>query len=115
MVRQRALGLGELHGAHISIAGATHPGLLDDLDPTRVGRDLLPRVKENFGVINDKTTNWLVVPGPTEGWARQVYPDDDDPLAQLWEEIAFVTASTPTTPSPRGASGSRRPARWGGG
>jgi aminopeptidase len=88
---QRALGLGELGGAHISIAGATHPGLLDDLDPARVGRDLLPRVKENFGVINDKATNWLVVPGPTEGWARQVYPDADDPLAQLWEEISYVT------------------------
>ena len=88
---QRALGLGELHGAHISIAGATQPGLLDDLDPARVGRDLLPRVKENFGVINDKTTNWLVMPGPTEGWARQVYPDADDPLARLWEEISYVT------------------------
>jgi aminopeptidase len=87
---QRALGLGELHGAHVSIAGATHPGLLNDLDPARVGRDLLPRVKENFPVINDRTTNWLVMPGPTEGWARQVYPDADDPLAKLWEEIAFV-------------------------
>jgi aminopeptidase len=88
---QRALGLGELHGAHVSIAGATHPGLLNDLDAARVGRDLLPRVKENFGVINDQTTNWLVMPGPTEGWARQVYPDADDALARLWEEIAFVT------------------------
>jgi aminopeptidase len=88
---QRALGLGDLHGAHLSIAGSTQPGLLDDLDPARLGRDLLPRVKENFGVINDKTTNWLVIPGPTEGWARQVYPDVDDPLGQLWEEIAFVT------------------------
>jgi aminopeptidase len=88
---QRALGLGELHGAHVSIAGSTQPGLLDDLDPARLGRDLLPRVKENFGVINDKTTNWLVMPGPTEGWARQVYADADDPLGRLWEEIAFVT------------------------
>ena len=88
---QRALGLGELHGAHVSIAGATHPGLLNDLDAARVGRDLLPRVKENFGVINDQTTNWLVMPGPTEGWARQVYPDAEDALARLWQEIAFVT------------------------
>ena len=88
---QRALGLGELHGAHVSIAGAAHPGLLNELDAARVGRDLLPRVKENFGVINDQTTNWLVMPGPTEGWARQVYPDADDALARLWEEIAFVT------------------------
>ena len=31
------------------------------------------------------------MPGPTEGWARQVYPDADDPLARLWEEISYVT------------------------
>jgi aminopeptidase len=88
---QRAVGLGELRGSHISIAGAVHPGLLNDLDPARIGRDLLPRVKENFQIINEATTNWLVVPGPVEGWGRQVYPDADDPLARLWEEIAYVT------------------------
>jgi aminopeptidase len=88
---QRALGLGELHGAHISIAGATHPGLLNDLDPARVGRDLLPRVKENFTMINENTSNWLVLPGPTEGWARQVHPDADDPLERLWADITHVT------------------------
>jgi aminopeptidase len=88
---QRALGLGELRGAHFSISGATAPGLLNDLDPARVGKDLLPRVKENFQIINENTSNWLVVPGPTEGWARQVHPDADDPLARLWQDIAHVT------------------------
>jgi aminopeptidase len=87
---QRALARGELHGAMLAIAGATAPGLLDDLDPVRVGRDQLPRVKENFQVINDNTSNWLVLPGPTEAWARQVHPDADDPLARLWQEIGHV-------------------------
>jgi aminopeptidase len=87
---QRALGRGELKGAMIAIVGPTAPGLLEDLDPVRVGLDQLPRIKENFQVINDRTSNWLVVPGPTEAWARQVHPDADDPLARLWQDIAHV-------------------------
>ena len=87
---RRAVDRGELRGASISVAGATAPGLLDDLDPVRVGRDQLPRVRENFQVINDRTSNWLVMPGPSEGWARQVYADDADPLARLWADIAHV-------------------------
>jgi aminopeptidase len=88
---QRAIARSEDRGALISIAGAVSPGLLDDLDPRRVGKDLLPRIKENFEIINARTSNWLVMPGPSEGWAHQVYPDADDPLAQLWEEIAHVS------------------------
>lgn len=87
---QRALARGELRGALISVAGATAPGLLDDLDPVRVGRDQLPRVKENFQVINDNTSSWVVIPGPTEAWARQVHPDAADPLARLWQDIAHI-------------------------
>jgi aminopeptidase len=88
---QRALARSEDRGALISIAGAVSPGLLDDLDPRRVGKDLLPRIKENFEIINARTSNWLVMPGPSEGWARQVYPDADEPLAKLWEEIVHVS------------------------
>jgi aminopeptidase len=88
---QRAIARSEERGALISIAGAVSPGLLDDLDPRRVGKDLLPRIKENFEIINQRTSNWLVMPGPTEGWAQQVHPDADDPLGRLWEEIAHTT------------------------
>jgi aminopeptidase len=88
---QRALARSADRGALISIAGAVSPGLLDDLDPRRVGKDLLPRIKENFEIINERTSNWLVMPGPSDGWARQVYPDADNPLGRLWEEIAHVS------------------------
>jgi aminopeptidase len=88
---QRALARSDERGALISIAGAVSPGLLDDLDPRRVGKDLLPRIKENFEIINARTSNWLVMPGPSAGWARQVHPDADDPLARLWEEISYVS------------------------
>jgi aminopeptidase len=88
---QRALARSDDRGALISIAGAVAPGLLDDLDPRRVGKDLLPRIKENFEIINARTSNWLVMPGPSPGWARQVHPDADDPLARLWHDIVHVS------------------------
>ena len=87
---QRVLAVDEVSGARVSLSGSTNPGLLDDLDPRRLSRDLLPRVKESFDVINRGRVNWLVLPGPTEGWARQVFPDDPAPLARLWEQIAHV-------------------------
>ena len=107
---QRSLARSADRGALISIAGAVSPGLLDDLDPRRVGKDLLPRIKENFEIINERTSNWLVMPGPSEGWARQVYPDADDPLGRLWEEIAHVSRLDADDPETRGASASGRPA-----
>jgi aminopeptidase len=87
---QRVLAVDEAAGARISLSGSTTPGLLDDLDPKRLARDLLPRVKESFEVINRRRVNWLVLPGPTEGWARQVYADDAEPLRRLWDDIAHV-------------------------
>ena len=88
--RMRALG--EQRAARISLAGPTTTGLLDDLDPDRAGRDQLPFIKEILTVISDGTTNWTVVPCPTEPWARLVYPDlpPDEALDRLWVEVAHV-------------------------
>src|SRR5262249_21420999 len=64
----RTLCLGSERVARISLSGPTTTGLLDDLDPDRAGRDQLPFVKEILDVIADRTTNWTVIPSPTEPW-----------------------------------------------
>jgi aminopeptidase len=89
---ERILELGDQRCARIVISGAVAPGLFDDLDAARAGRDLLPRVKESGQVVSDRTTNWCIVPCPTAGWARQVFPelDEKDALGHLWEQIAHV-------------------------
>ena len=71
---QRLLELGRLRCARIGLSGPATPGLLDDLDPHRAGRDQLPFVREAGVVVNERTTNWTIVPYPTLGWARQVHP-----------------------------------------
>ena len=89
---QRLLELGRQRCARIGLSGPATPGLLDDLDPRRAGRDQLPFVREAGVVVNERTTNWTIVPYPTIGWARQVHPglSDEDALARLSEQILHV-------------------------
>jgi aminopeptidase len=89
---QRWLGLGEERGARISIQPNPEPGALDGLDPELCGRDGLPYVTEILTIVNDRSTNWTVVPFPTPGWARHVYPqlEPAEALARLEERILHV-------------------------
>jgi aminopeptidase len=88
----RILELGRLRCARVALSGPATPGLLDDLDPRRAGRDQLPFVREAGVVVNERTTNWTIVPYPTVGWARQVHPGlpDEEALARLSEQILHV-------------------------
>jgi aminopeptidase len=49
-------------------------------------------VKESGKVVNDRTTNWSIIPCPTVSWAKLVFPDkpEDEALAALEEKIAHV-------------------------
>jgi aminopeptidase len=89
---ERLLEQGRQRCARIGLAGPATPGLLDDLDPRRVGRDQLPFVREAGIVVNERTTNWTIVPFPTVGWARRVHPDlpDEEAVARLAEQILHV-------------------------
>src|ERR687888_1596447 len=89
---ERTLQLGDERGATISLTGPIEPHLFDDLDPERLGRDVFPRVKEWTTVINERTVNWCVAPGPSDKWARLVHPDleSDAALEKLWEQIIHI-------------------------
>jgi len=89
---ERTLQLGEERGATISLTGPIEPRLFDDLDPERLGRDVFPRVKEWTIVINERTVNWCVAPGPSDKWAELVYPElePEAALEKLWEAVVHV-------------------------
>jgi aminopeptidase len=112
-IGQRVLALGELKAARIALSGPVEPRLLEDIDPARAGRDQLPFVRESAQVVNDRSTNWTILPCPTPGWASVVFPDlpaeeafdrlvrevlhvlrldEDDPVA-AWRERADALAS----------------------
>ncbi len=91
-IGQRILALGEQRCARIVLTGPVAPGLLEDLDPARAGRDRSQSLREAGQVMNDRTTNWTIGPCPTPGWAALVHPglEPDAALAKLWEEIVHV-------------------------
>lgn len=88
----RAVALGRERGARVALTGPSAPGILDDLDPRRAGRDRLPAVKESLEVSNRREVNWTVVPCPTPAWARLVHPDcpEEEALDRLWSAIERV-------------------------
>jgi aminopeptidase len=89
---ERTLELGKERAATILLSGPLAPHLYDDLDPERLGRDVFPRIKEWTTVINERTVNWCIAPGPSAKWAQLVYPDleADEALEKLWEQVLHV-------------------------
>jgi aminopeptidase len=83
--------VGELRGSVISLAGDPAPGLYDDIDAGRLGRDTVP-IPEWGAVVAERTVNWAIVPSPTRGWAGLVHPDldSDAALERLWSQIERV-------------------------
>ncbi len=115
-VRQRPLELAEVQGALISLSGPAAPGLLDGVDPGRVGRDAVA-IKEGIEVIADRAISWSILPGPSEplGVARAPGP------RRSRRPRAAVEGDRPHLPPGRGrsrrslasalGSSSRRPQR----
>jgi aminopeptidase len=89
---ERVLAIGDQRGARVALSGPSAPGLLSDLDPTLLGKDRLPSVKEGIQVVNDRTTNWTICPCPTPAWAELVFPElgEAERLARLEHELLHV-------------------------
>jgi aminopeptidase len=89
---ERILAIGRERGAAITLSGPVAPGLMDDLDPVRSGRDRLPAIRETGEVVSRREINWTILPGPTPAWAELVHPDlpADEALAKLEEQLLHV-------------------------
>jgi aminopeptidase len=91
-VRQMMREHGQEHGASVGLSGNPAPGLLDGLDPKRIGRDQPPGRREAIENLTRAANNWTIAPCPTPGWAALVHPDlePDAALARLWEQVLHV-------------------------
>ena len=89
---ERVLEHAEQNGARISLRGVTAPNVMDGLDKSLLGKDMLPSVKETFKVISERSTNWCFVPAAHPAWATLVHPDlpADEAYEQLWRELEHV-------------------------
>lgn len=94
------LSYAEQGAAFLSIA-AEDPELLHDVDPTRIAA-AQKTSSTNMREFRDRTMNnlnaWCVISAPTEGWARKVYPESDDPVAKLWQAILHTVRADQADP-----------------
>ena len=97
---QRLLALGDLDAARVTLAPIVPPGLLQGVDPARAGRDRLPTVPELFTVIDQRSVAWTISPYPLEAWARTVYPDADNAVDRLWQDVIHVCRLDEPDPAP---------------
>lgn len=88
----RMKALGENRCAAIALTGPVAPRIMDGIDPERLGRDLLPQVRESIEIVNDRTVNWTAAPCPTQAWAELVHPGiaPADAFERLWIDVAHV-------------------------
>jgi aminopeptidase len=86
---ERLLEHADGKGARVTLAGVTAPNLMDDLDKSLLGKDMLPRVKELTKIVGERSTNWCIVPAPGRAWAGLVFPDlpEEDAYERLWTEL----------------------------
>jgi aminopeptidase len=81
--------LGVEGAALVNVLGDADPNLLADVDPQRAARAEPRRIRE---IIQDQTSRqvvaWVVIAGPTEGWARDLFGEPD--VDRLWRELADV-------------------------
>ena len=90
-IGQRMRWLSDERAARLTLTG-TDSTVFDGIDPSRMGRDLLPYIREVPEIVNERTTNWTAGPCPNPRWAQRVHPDlpPDEALAKLWDEIVWV-------------------------
>jgi aminopeptidase len=78
------------HPAFIALTGNPDPSLLDDLDPTLVGRAEPRELRKLSGeLITGRHINWTVVSAPNPGWATQVFGAPD--VERLWDAVVVAT------------------------
>jgi aminopeptidase len=89
---ERMLALGEHRCAAIALTGPVAPRIMEGIDPARLGRDLLPQVRESIEIFNNRTVNWTAAPCPTHAWAQLVHPEIEpaDAFERLWIDVAHV-------------------------
>jgi len=89
---ERMRALGENRCAVIALTGPVAPHVMDGVEPSRLGKDLLPALRESIEIVNQRTTNWTAAPCPTEAWAELVHPSlaPGEALERLWRDVAHA-------------------------
>ena len=91
---------GEKNAAFLMLASET-PGLMKDVDPNKM-REVTRYAQETrkkFDELRDKSMlSWNISAVPTTEWAKELYPNSNNPVDDLWNAIFDVCSINESDP-----------------
>ena len=88
-------------GAAFLMLASETPGLMSDIDPKKLSDISMYafETRKEFDDLRDKQiTPWCIAAVPTESWAKEVFPNSEKPLEELWMKIFEACALTEKNP-----------------
>jgi aminopeptidase len=84
---QQIRDLGDRRGAIVQISGAPDPAIFEGVDGERLAKNNPLEVRRTYlDQVSEGRVNWVIVAGPTAGWAKRVLGEPD--VARLWDAIS---------------------------
>ena len=88
-------------GAAFVMLASETPGLMKDIDPKLLS-DLTIyafETRKEFDDLRDKAmVPWCIAAVPTESWAKEIFPESETPLEDLWNKIFEICNITEEDP-----------------
>lgn len=80
-------------GAAFVMLASETPGLMKDIDSKKISDLTIHafKTRKEFDDLRDKSlVPWCIAAVPTESWAKQIFPDSEDPVTDLWKKILEI-------------------------
>jgi len=88
------------NAAFLMLASET-PGLMKDIDPAKMSAmtKYSYETRKTFDAMRDKSElAWCIAAVPTTSWAKELYPNAEDPVTELWNKIFEICSITEENP-----------------
>lgn len=80
-------------GAAFLMLASEMPGLMKDIEPKKANEISMYafQTRKEFNDMRDKSmVPWCIAAVPTETWAKELFPDSNSPVDELWDKIFTV-------------------------
>ena len=82
-----------IKGAAFLMLASETPGLMKDIDPKLITEMTMYayNTRRQFDSLRDKhLVPWCIAAVPTEAWAKELFPNEENPVNMLWDKILEV-------------------------
>lgn len=88
-------------GAAFVMLASETPGLMKDINPEKMSKLTIHSYetrKEFDNLRNKSMVPWCIASVPTESWAKEIFPNSEKPVDELWNKIFEICKVTEQNP-----------------